>query len=245
MSSEPEPHAQSSEPEPHAELGRRGLLVGGAAALAAGGVLAVAGPGLVDAAGAQPLAAGDGTEGVAPSPHVAGSEPQSSPITTTIGSAPISGFTYRNVCMYDFEPFDPNAHKTWGGSGVYSAVTATSMRAIIDIPAGALLQDVEYYIYNNTGSSAFPDTYLYVPGQGTIVQRGGFRRHRLVLLHHRHPRGREPAGPVPVGLEAAGQPVHPVDGHPPDQRRPGGLHRGLRQHRAAAHACAGLRLAQR
>ena len=103
---------------------------------------------------------------------MAGTEPRTSPITTTIGSAPISGFTYRNVCMYDFEPFDPNAHKTWGGSGVYSAVTATAMRAIIDIPAGALVQDVEYYVFNDTGSSVFPDTYLYAPGQGTIASVG-------------------------------------------------------------------------
>ena len=74
--------------------------------------------------------------------------------------------------MYDFKPFDPNAKLTWGGSGTYSAGTGTALRASIEIPLGALVKDVEYYIYNNTGSPFVPDTYLYVPGQGTIASIG-------------------------------------------------------------------------
>src|SRR6185437_2244629 len=37
---------------------------------------------------------------------------------------------------------------------------------------GALVKDVEYYVYNNSGSNFYPDTYLYVPGQGTISSIG-------------------------------------------------------------------------
>ncbi len=157
-----------------APLGRRDLLVGGAAVIATGGVLAAAGTAaqaavVGDATAAHAAVAGDGT---APGVIHFGAEPLSSPVTTTIASSPTSGYTYRDVCMYDFVPFDPNALKTWGGSGTYSAGTATSMRATVEIPAGALVRDIEYYIFNSSGSSVFPDTYLYVPGMGTISSIG-------------------------------------------------------------------------
>ena len=159
-------------------LGRRRLLVGaGTAALAAGIVGTVGTVGTVGAVGAEPASAavptphGDGTTGGGESTLVA--HPNSSPIVTTIASPPISGYTYRTVCMYDFTPFDPNAKLTWGGYGTYSAGTASSVRATMEIPAGALVRDIEYYLYNNTGSNFYPDLYLYAPGYGSISPVGG------------------------------------------------------------------------
>lgn len=142
-------------------VGRRGLLLGGGAAALAAGAL-----GRADRAEAQPARPdGDGT--------AAGRlHPNDSPITTTIASAPISAFTYRTVCMYDFRPFNPAAQPTWGGNGVYPGVVGTTMRATVEIPPGALVQDVEYYVYNNSGSDFLPDSHIYVPGHGSISSIG-------------------------------------------------------------------------
>src|ERR1700748_2289935 len=87
-------------------LTRRSIfLAGGTAAL------------LATQAQGVPLSSGrDGTAAVRP-----GNQPDTSPITTTIASAPISGYVYRNVCMYDFKPFNPGAGLTWGGNGTYSS----------------------------------------------------------------------------------------------------------------------------
>ena len=74
--------------------------------------------------------------------------------------------------MYDFKPFDPAAKRTWGGYGVYSAGTGTSMRATLDIPPGCLVREVEYYIYNNSGSDFFPDSLHLRAGQGAIWSIG-------------------------------------------------------------------------
>lgn len=137
-------------------IGRRGLILGvGTGSVLAGGLT-------------MPALASSGSDGVSAAEPRAGG----SPITTTLAGATTRGVSYKSVMMYDFEPFDPNAKKTWGGSGTYSAGTASSMRATIDIPPGAQVQQVEYYIYNNTGNPFYPDTYLWVPGQGTISSIG-------------------------------------------------------------------------
>jgi hypothetical protein len=137
-------------------IGRRGLILGaGAAAL-------VAGASLTQPAAAEPdVVPGDE---VRVNAHADGS-----PITTTIASAPVSGWVYRTVCMFDFEPVSPSSQRTWGGSGTYTAGAAGALRAAVEIPPGSQVRDVEYYIYNNSGSDVFPDTYLYVAGTGTIT----------------------------------------------------------------------------
>lgn len=136
---------------------RRGLIAGAGA-----GLLSMP---LLDTVAAQAAGSSDGSAGVK-------AHPEGSPITTDIGSPPLSGLVYRSASMYDFKPFDPNARLTWGGSGTYSAGTGTSLRATFEVPTGAQLFDVEYYVFNNSGANVFPDTYLYVPGQGTISSVG-------------------------------------------------------------------------
>jgi hypothetical protein len=159
----------NGENESGGQIDRRALLRGGAAALAAGSFLAVAPAAVATAATGGSAPQGDGSTG---SGRLGQAIPQSSPITTTIASAPISGYTYRVVTMYDFFPFNPAAGKTWGGNGTYSSGVGTTMRATVEIPPGALVKDVEYYIYNNSGSGSVPDTFIYVPGNGSIFSIG-------------------------------------------------------------------------
>lgn len=137
-------------------IGRRGLILGaGAAALVAGATLT------------QPA---DAAPKTAPGDEVrTNTQADGSPISTTIASAPVSGYIYRTVCMFDFEPFSPSSQRTWGGFGTYTAGSAGSLRATVEIPPGAWVGDVEYYVYNNSGSEVFPDTYLYVAGTGPIT----------------------------------------------------------------------------
>jgi hypothetical protein len=97
---------------------------------------------------------------------------ESSPITTTIASPPTSAYIYKFVDMYEFKPFNAASGLTWGGNGTYSSGTGTTIRASIEIPPGCLVRDVEYYIYNNSGSDFFPDSHIYVPGQGSISSIG-------------------------------------------------------------------------
>jgi hypothetical protein len=152
-------------------LGRRDLLVGGAAALAAGGVLAAT-SGVAGAAAPGPATAPAG-DGVAPAGPALGASPLSSPVTTTIASAPVNGCAYRTVNMYEFHPFLASGQVTWSPSGgVYTAGTATVLRATIDVPPGALVHSVEYYIYNNSGQIWGADAYLWVPGQAYLSSIG-------------------------------------------------------------------------
>lgn len=138
---------------------RRMFLAGGATALMAA---------KSEASFAAPHVAGhDGVQTLNP-----GIQPATSPITTTIASGPIDGYFYRTVCMYDFKPFNPAGQLTWGGKGTYSASVATTLRATLEIPPGSLVRDVEYYIYNSSGSAVGVDTHLYVPGQGSISSVG-------------------------------------------------------------------------
>jgi hypothetical protein len=103
---------------------------------------------------------------------LAAARPDGSPITTTIASPPLPNRIYRFVGMYDFFPFNPAAGKTWGGFGTYSGGTSTTMRATVEIPPGAVVQEVEYYIYNNSGSDLIPDTHVEVAGFGSISSIG-------------------------------------------------------------------------
>jgi hypothetical protein len=141
-------------------IGRRKLLFAtGAAALAAGTL------GVASRASAETLAPHVAVRGNGESVHPFNGAPP----LTAIGSAPITGYVYKSASMYDFFPFNPSSAKTWGGFGVYTAGSGSSMRATVEVPPGALLRDVEYYVYNNAGSNTFTDTWLYLPGQGTIT----------------------------------------------------------------------------
>ncbi len=132
---------------------------------------AVLGTSLVGAGEADAIVSGHANDGAVPF-DAAAMRGADSPITTTIASAPMSAYVYKFVDMYEFKPFDPASGLTWGGNGTYSSGTATTIRANIDIPPGCLVRDVEYYIYNNSGSDFSPDSHIYVPGHGVISSIG-------------------------------------------------------------------------
>lgn len=140
-------------------VSRRGMITGAGAALAAVGLARVP---RAEAVPAVP-ASGEG---------VAVAKPDGSPLSTPIASAPISGYVYRYVGMYEFRPFNPAAQLSWGGSGTYTSGTGTTMRASVDVPPGSILRDVEWYVYNTSAGSAVTDVYLTAAGSGTITSVG-------------------------------------------------------------------------
>jgi hypothetical protein len=105
--------------------------------------------------------------GATPPPRPSEISPSAEPVVP-IGSASRSGYTYRTACMYDFRPFDPASMATWGGYGLYTAGTQSALRAMFDVPPGALLRDVEWYVYNRSTSNVFAYVYEFAAGQGTI-----------------------------------------------------------------------------
>lgn len=74
--------------------------------------------------------------------------------------------------MYDFVPFDGAGQRTWGGLGTYAAVSGGAMRATMQIPPGALLRDVEFYVYNNSSNAVVAEVFAAVAGSGFINQIG-------------------------------------------------------------------------
>lgn len=128
-------------------LGRRGLLLGGAlASLAAASGQAAAG------------SAERTSMGVAV-------EPLSSPGIPSIGSPALDGHVYRAVVAYEFVPYFATAVKTFGGFGVYAATSGGPMRACVDIAPGALVGDVEFYLYNVSTDRAVGTACISVPGE--------------------------------------------------------------------------------
>ena len=143
-------------------VSRRRLIAGmgtGVAVLAAGVAAAPA------ADGAPKPPGPPGGDGAA---RHSGIAPDSAPITSSIASAPVSGWTYRSVSMYAFRPFDPNSQVTWGGQGVYPAGVAGSLRAEFEIPPGALVRDVEFYLSNSSTSTFTAEAWQYAPGTGLL-----------------------------------------------------------------------------
>ena len=144
--------------EAHGPFSRRGLMLG------AGAAAAVVGTAL---AGAQPAAAepGNGKTAVgnALDPTVDGS-----PVDTSLGSAAQSGFTYRTVSMFDFTPEASASPRAWGGYGTYTANAASFLWASIEIPAGALIRDIEWYVRNGSTAPVTGLGRLWVAGQGNL-----------------------------------------------------------------------------
>jgi hypothetical protein len=140
-------------------VARRGLLLGAGAAAAAAGTVLLA----PRAAAAPPPPSPNGDVAAENKGALLLAAPADS-------SAPIAGYTYRTVCMYDFSPFNAAAQRQWGGNGVYSANAASALRASMIPPPGTMLQDVEFTVYNNSGASASGDVLQFTPGSGTLTQ---------------------------------------------------------------------------
>ena len=108
---------EATESEP--TLARRGLMLGaGAAALAAGTLAAH----LWCAPWHEPTRQCPRARTRRPQPHSDQLRPKRvSPVASTIGSPPISGYTYRHVSWLDFQPESGPATRTYGGQGATPA----------------------------------------------------------------------------------------------------------------------------
>lgn len=132
---------------------------------------------------------------------------------TTIASPPEPGVLYATRCMYDFSPFASDAVRQWGGNGVYSATNPSAMRATVDLPAGALLHDMEWYVYNNGGLSRSCDLLRWTASSGTLSlvaqlpfpPGAGVRALRVVIPEVQR-------GPFPSGIVFIGTITTPDDG---------------------------------
>jgi hypothetical protein len=118
-------------------IARRGLLVGAGAAALGAGLLGVG----------NAAAAVETT-----SPPVTAGADKGFPIHSTLASAPISEYTYRHVALFDFTCEATTAERQYGGLGVNPDVVTSSMLASVEVPAGTLVRDIEWYVYNNSGS---------------------------------------------------------------------------------------------
>lgn len=100
---------------------------------------------------------------------------------------------------------------------MYTAGYGGGMRASVQIPAGALIRDVEYYMYNGGTSTAFASAYLWVPGSGYInsinadasVPGGGASASAVAV---REVTPEITWGPYPVGVELILSVDTPTDG---------------------------------
>lgn len=138
-----------------------------------------------------------------------------SPVTSGSGSSPVSGFTYRTLSMYDFFPFWPDSKRQWNGYGTHCIGVAGPLRGSVEIPAGALVRDVEYYVSNNSGNNVVPFAAIYVPGSGTITVIGaqptisssgsGIQVHRAEITSANW-------GPYPIGTRLIVNVDTPVNG---------------------------------
>lgn len=130
--------------ESHTTLPRRGLLA--AAGLA--GAAAVLRPGPAEATPTTGRSTGPAPEAKTRDGVPAG--------TTTLASAPLSGYSYTYLTMWDFTPENFGQGRAWtGAGGVYTPTgSGGALWATAQLPPGAVLGDVEWYL------SASQDTQL-------------------------------------------------------------------------------------
>lgn len=180
-------------------ISRRGLMTGLGAA---GGALA-----LGAVAPASALAA--------PAPASAAPRPQLQRDTPPVGIAPISsapqfGVSYQFRCWDDFFPEDDLAYgRKFGGGGFYTNVTSNYLAATFDLPPGATLYDLEWYVANSAEMSVYANiwasnqAFLNTFWSTTIPVGSGVTAHRFVIPSAVN-------GPYPHGtrlMVAAGTPT--------------------------------------
>lgn len=134
---------------------RRGLIAG-ASALALAGAASLVHP---DQASAAPKNGPSATGRVSQN---------STPVGATIASPRQSGYVYRTLGEFDFTPEGATSQRAFGGSGVYTLNSASTLWATVDLPAGALVRDVEWYLYN-TGPATAAHAYIWSANTGFMA----------------------------------------------------------------------------
>lgn len=149
----------------HEPISRRGMLTGiGAAGGAA--FLPTVGTGH---AVASPIAPGPNSTGGADGAGGATPHAGTTALATPISSALAPGVQY---LFKDFEEFEAEtiaSGRTWGGQGVYTPNSTGLLSVSFDLPPGARLYDVEWYVYNNSSSGASCLLRIYSAGSGQFL----------------------------------------------------------------------------
>jgi hypothetical protein len=129
-------------------------------------------------------------------------------------SKPLSGYVYRSASFLDFHTLGSGSERTIGNVGAYENL-AFAMSATVDLPAVALVRDVELYFLNSSSGDLMRVVVeVWSPGvaNGDVAQIGygewgassAMQTHRLVV-----PLGQQ--GPYPAGAKlyftASGGPV--------------------------------------
>lgn len=109
---------------------------------------AVGGAALLNVAGASPASAAP--ESTRPQ----GTVPASLSTDVRIGSDAISGYSYLHRSWHDFYSFDLGS-RTWSPEGVYAAGPDQWLTSTVDLQAGAVLRDVEWYVTSPDMVSAY------------------------------------------------------------------------------------------
>ena len=95
--------------------------------------------------------------------------PAGSPDTDTIASPPAPGFSYRTLWYNDFLPFDPSSQaRIFGGAGGF--YSDFILQAAVEIPAGALLRSVEWFVANTSGSNVAFYAQIWTPTDAYVTQ---------------------------------------------------------------------------
>lgn len=149
---------------------RRGFMKGaGAAAIAVGATGLLSGSARADET--PPVEAPGGTIGGDSTQDGNGNpvpQLQDSPVTSTIASPPISGYSYRHVMWTDFTPESPAADRAWGGYGAHTANSSSLLWGSVEIPAGTLVRDIEWYVINTSGADVSGLGRIWRAGTGTL-----------------------------------------------------------------------------
>lgn len=151
----PSPADEATFPMPN--LPRRHLLAG-LGALGGGAVIAGL-PGT--AAAAEP-------DGAAGPPSLDGPGGRATPITLTNASAPAPGIRYEFRGVFDFVAESPTADLVWSSTGIYASGTESNLWTSFDLPPGAVVHDVEWYVRNDSPSAAYGLARAWTPNSGAM-----------------------------------------------------------------------------
>ena len=109
-------------------------------------------------------------------PKAQSSGPVARPAATTyptIASAPVNGRIYRSISAFEMQPESGYADgKAYGGNGNYCNTTSDYLAGFYNAPAGALLRDVEFYVYNNSGGDTTGYAILWSSALGGLETLG-------------------------------------------------------------------------
>jgi hypothetical protein len=161
-------------------ISRRGLIAGLGAA---GGAIAL---GTVAPASAAPASGSPRSAAAAPRPQMQRDTPPGG--IAPISSAPQFGVSYQFRCWDDFFPEDDLAYgRKFGGGGFYTNVNDDYLAATFDLPPGATLYDLEWYVSNSTVMNVYANVWasneaiLNTFWSTSVPAGSGVTAHRFVI----------------------------------------------------------------